>query len=755
LENRLRCRRTLHTTFLICIVLLLLDSQPPPPGDRHKELTNPVEEPVPSIEGAELLNDYYHSRPAPDVVYAHNASGTYRGMWRRAADAEQSPAEQEVGYGNTRSARSALTPLHVQLAKEQDVLDFSRSSGRAHLQLQMNSVPGVDGMSTVSGGLRLRDGMITTVQDVTLAVQGFVFHHTGRVLLKAVEELEDKVFVYLPNDAPHLNESYSLSEVDVTQSSFALDGARPNADSEADGRRFAARKLVERASMEGPYSDTFAGNGIDELMQGSDGLPLLEGGGAPHDLLAELVRHAWWKIGSYFSSPRGGTVGASEGGNPALRSRKLYDEALKALLAEKRKSDRAGEEEAATTIEDARGMLKIPIPTGVKGFPIDTNRAGVPCKLVISGEIRPFREKDPDSLKSMEKAPASSLLLTATSVPCGLQFNMTLTALRVDWKKASAKATNYSVTMTLASVLQIAALLKQLQHTNTQAAAARMSLLCIAMQALMDALLCILHLLLCVVIQSLFAAFASIAFFKLIIFCIFEMRYMVLIFQARQDQDFFAGGWAEIRRRLASLHAYFYGVLMALMVFIYLLNVFTPSAVPFVLLLGHSFWVPQIIENVRRESRTPLCRTYLATMSATRLIIPLYLYGCPANILNVFESKDPDIDGGDGSVSDTNAAFCVALVVWMGVQAGVLLLQEKLGPQFFVPAMFLPEKYNYRRPVPPENEGTDCVICMCELGGLDNVMVAPCGHAFHRDCLLRWMEERAECPVCRGPLPAP
>ena len=34
-----------------------------------------------------------------------------------------------------------------------------------------------------------------------------------------------------------------------------------------------------------------------------------------------------------------------------------------------------------------------------------------------------------------------------------------------------------------------------------------------------------------------------------------------------------------------------------------------------------------------------------------------------------------------------------------------------------------------------------------------SVMVTPCHHIFHTDCLTHWMEIKNECPSCRWPLP--
>jgi hypothetical protein len=49
----------------------------------------------------------------------------------------------------------------------------------------------------------------------------------------------------------------------------------------------------------------------------------------------------------------------------------------------------------------------------------------------------------------------------------------------------------------------------------------------------------------------------------------------------------------------------------------------------------------------------------------------------------------------------------------------------------------------------------ECVICMAgvRLLPVSGRFVTPCGHFFHPECLASWMEVKAECPQCRGPLP--
>lgn len=43
--------------------------------------------------------------------------------------------------------------------------------------------------------------------------------------------------------------------------------------------------------------------------------------------------------------------------------------------------------------------------------------------------------------------------------------------------------------------------------------------------------------------------------------------------------------------------------------------------------------------------------------------------------------------------------MCLALAVWVMLQLVMIAMQRKFGPRFFIPARFLPQKYDYYRPV--------------------------------------------------------
>ena len=53
--------------------------------------------------------------------------------------------------------------------------------------------------------------------------------------------------------------------------------------------------------------------------------------------------------------------------------------------------------------------------------------------------------------------------------------------------------------------------------------------------------------------------------------------------------------------------------------------------------------------------------------------------------------------------------------------------------------------------LPVNKEDTDCVICMdhCKAGyGIE----LPCGHAFDKCCLEKWLVDHDSCPTCRAKL---
>ncbi|BFG25242.1 hypothetical protein CerSpe_115160 [Prunus speciosa] len=301
------------------------------------------------------------------------------------------------------------------------------------------------------------------------------------------------------------------------------------------------------------------------------------------------------------------------------------------------------------------------------------------CNIEIAGQISrvssPHNDGDRDRyhIEAFMESPAvdddgdcfSPLILNATSVNVEVYYN---------------KAVNYTLMVTFVSFLQVLLLIRQMEHSNTQSGAAKVSILMIGQQAIMDAYLCLLHLTAGILVD---------------------------------------------------------GILLGGILFMYEFHNFLRP----ILLLMYSFWIPQIITNVIRDSRKPLHPHYILGMTVTRLAIPLYIFGCPNNFMRI----------------EPNKSWCICLGVFIGLQASILLLQHYLGSRWFIPRQILPEKYSYfRRYDQDTHHTTDCVICMTavDLAQRSNdCMVTPCDHFFHSGCLQRWMDIKMECPTCRRPLP--
>jgi hypothetical protein len=421
--------------------------------------------------------------------------------------------------------------------------------------------------------------------------------------------------------------------------------------------------------------------------------------------------------------------------------------------------------------------------------------------------------KETPSSKSSNKIHYQNLVITMNgtidSPNCNFTAHLNTTALRTDWEHTTGRAINYSFYMMLTCLTQIVLLLRQLLHTQAQSAAAKVSLLCVGWQTLLDALLCLIHTYLSLAMQPAFTAFASVAFFKLILFCVLEMKYMAIIIQARNANG--NGNTTELlRQQIAMLHLRFYVALICIFIIFFFA---WESYHRFYILALYSFWVPQIIQNVATDTKRPLHHYYVYGMSLTRLVAPLFIFLTPNNFL---KEVYPDIP--------TDTTMCELLILWVGFQTVILETQGRYGARFMIPARFLPPKFEYSRPIPASllpscdqeltpseslkkervsisevqtllpldscphsaSGGTrnrmksrnraessmtseiisapcshsspptfDCVICYNDIDVRDRrgYMLAPCDHIFHRSCLEKWMEIKMECPVCRTSLP--
>ncbi|KAG6827207.1 hypothetical protein H0H92_012791 [Tricholoma furcatifolium] len=191
--------------------------------------------------------------------------------------------------------------------------------------------------------------------------------------------------------------------------------------------------------------------------------------------------------------------------------------------------------------------------------------------------------------------------------------------------------------------------------------------------------------------------------------------------------------------------------------------------------LTYSFiWLPQILRSARRGRTSGLAKEYIVGTTICRLYLALYFLACPKNVLDVEPRR-----------------WVYLLAAFVCVQASIVMLQEYLGPAFFLPKQFSKIKtYDYHPTIPlpdpeaPEQSLGDCAICMDAIiisdsrgrsGVVDkekaewdaeqsgsgtrkrtglfsgfqmgiegatarrSYSLAPCSHLFHTECLEKWL----------------
>lgn len=193
------------------------------------------------------------------------------------------------------------------------------------------------------------------------------------------------------------------------------------------------------------------------------------------------------------------------------------------------------------------------------------------------------------------------------------------------------------------------------------------------------------------------------------------------------------------------------------------------------LLLLNSYWIPQFSRNTLKNRSKSLPWDFVLGTSIVRIVPIVYLTVNENNAL-----RHP-----------RNPLLLATLVAWLGFQIFLLYLQSRLGARFWLNSKWLPEQYNYHplisvkdlesgfsldilTNIKPNDSGVgtcenDCAICMSVVtfpvlmtdgvsgkgyeALMQDVMITPCHHLFHKRCLEDWMIYKLQCPVCRSSLP--
>lgn len=72
-----------------------------------------------------------------------------------------------------------------------------------------------------------------------------------------------------------------------------------------------------------------------------------------------------------------------------------------------------------------------------------------------------------------------------------------------------------------------------------------------------------------------------------------------------------------------------------------------------------------------------------------------------------------------------------------------------------IPNLYFREHYNSinrnrgKGNVEEDEDGKICAVCLDDFEAREVVMVTPCNHMFHKDCIIPWVKSQGQCPVCR------
>ncbi|KAJ2759598.1 hypothetical protein H4S06_002150 [Coemansia sp. BCRC 34490] len=357
------------------------------------------------------------------------------------------------------------------------------------------------------------------------------------------------------------------------------------------------------------------------------------------------------------------------------------------------------------------------------------------------------------------------------------------------------KTIHYALAALVVLLAQIVLLVFQAIYTSTPAIMAKLSYQMLSMQVIIDSLTFVLHMVGSLSFGNIYIVFSVVAFLTYMVLMAFGSRYLTVVWRL-QRPEMADPTTDESRRELWRIYICYYIILIpgAYIFCTYLEGggLFVKWMTCTMLFATYSYWIPQIWRNARRGTSGGLRKEYIVGVTFLRLFFPIYLFGYSGNI-----ALNPP------------TFFIWVLCAYSVAQAGVLLLQDALGPRFFIPAHLRPEGYDYHHPLPlaaaDSDESTvididgilpsteqpesldqssdagatdqdstehetavgdsstpDCAICMTSVDSAvpsanqqdrATYMVTPCRHVYHTECLSRWMDIKLECPICRASLP--
>eukprot|EP01130_Rhizamoeba_saxonica_P012903 TRINITY_DN5483_c0_g1_i2.p1 TRINITY_DN5483_c0_g1~~TRINITY_DN5483_c0_g1_i2.p1 ORF type:complete len:437 (-),score=53.92 TRINITY_DN5483_c0_g1_i2:805-2115(-) len=277
------------------------------------------------------------------------------------------------------------------------------------------------------------------------------------------------------------------------------------------------------------------------------------------------------------------------------------------------------------------------------------------------------------------------------------------------------KMSNYVILAVVASAIQLFLFFRQLQKSRSSSALRKLSVTFIMLQAILDGQMCILHISSGVLIEKLFRGAILVGFLKFAHFSMFDLNLVTKIWRNNVPNN--VTGFSQ--------KMYFSAFVLFL--------IFLSGYFSIIIIIGYSFWIFQIVHQIKNSYRNAVDHTYVIGSSICRLAIPLYFLGCPENFIRL----------------EPENWLVVFLIIEVIGSAIFLVLLDTYGLNFL--QFIKDEPYDYFKPIPLAEQDRYCAICMTDVE--ENHAITPCNHIYHAECLSEWLLRKSTCPSCRTEIP--
>lgn len=556
---------------LILVLLLALFDTNRPPHSNLRQFKE-VDKPKPSVFTDRLNSLLNENKRSLNSAFPKNVTGLYRGSWLKVpgiSGEKYSPSSSPP----TLHPVSLSLPVTITTSFSSSLSGEPTNSGKILMQLKSVSIDNIPDVSYVYGVIRL-SGASPKGGDILYPIQGVFLSSIGSLTMMTSPFLTQSLYLEVPIRSGGNTPSKGVSSISAsnttttTISSIISNSGSSNSSHDASlniSHNSSRISFVRRRLADERQEEVVAPAGRPRLwksvlvsvraMRSSLQRALLT-----EDALAEftspdiLATHGMDSAGErghhrrLFESSSGGVLAAIplEYGMRLILADAASMKEFRRNQTGERYVEAIGEGLLPATFKNLQSSVLHLVSMG------STSSCQIGLHFQAEKVVANINDKDIPLLPGISSSSSAKLtpqVGTGESFSSNLNgaiaaeecgsgsgnaFNISAQSYHLQVNVVERKAMNYAIIATAVCFFQMGLLVLQLRYTQTQAMASKISILGMCAQSLIDALICIGHLLLCAAIPGIFFQhFMWIAILKLMIFCVFEMRAVVSIYHAR------------------------------------------------------------------------------------------------------------------------------------------------------------------------------------------------------------------------------